>query len=98
MELDEENCRLEPFSQYELVSAKEYLASLRIPGNFNWPRAIRTLLVHQGLSLLLPVTDWVGPKDRHTVDPLAVIGGSDLAFLMLKDSLSPVHMYAIGVH
>jgi hypothetical protein len=98
MALHEENCQTAPFSGVSMMSAADYVSSLQIPGNFNWRKAIRTILVKMKLGFILPATEFIGPAPdpTKTVDPLAIIGGSDLAFMMLRDALSPLHLYAVG--
>eukprot|EP00892_Ulva_mutabilis_P000379 jgi/Ulvmu1/10341/UM061_0024.1 len=98
MKIDWENAKLEPFNQAKMVSAADYAAALSVPGNFNWRKAARTLLVQMNLRFLLPMTALVGSsdKDEGGTDPFAVVGGSDAAYAILRDAFSPLHLYALG--
>jgi hypothetical protein len=44
--------------------------------------------------MLLPLTDLLAAAP---VDPLAFTGGSNRAYRMLRDTLSPLHLCAVGV-
>lgn len=98
MKLHAENIKLEPFNSVKMVSAADYAAALKVPGSFNWQRAANTALVHLGLNFLLPLTTLVikHREQSDSTDPLAAVGGSDTAYALLRDSLSPHHLYAIG--
>lgn len=108
MKLHAENATRAPFAGVKMISAADYAAALRIPGDFNWHKAARTLLVHLGLNFLLPLTTLAGggsaqedstaadAADAAAPDPLAAVGGSDTVYAVLRDSLSPLHLYAIG--
>lgn len=47
------------------------------------------------MQMLLPLTDFLGAVPS---DPLAFVGGSNRAYHMLRDTLSPLHLYAVGAH
>ena len=95
MKIDQENAKLEPFNSVNMVSGYDYAAALRVPGSFNWSKAIRTLLVQMDLNFLLPMTGFIRGKDGSD-DPFALVGGSAAAYAILRESFSPLHLYAIG--
>lgn len=95
MDLHEGNCKKAPFNQVSMVSATDYAAALRLPGNFSWKRAMKTALVKSELKMLLPLTDLMARPDGP-VDPFAFLGGSKRAYSMMRDTLSPLHLYALG--
>ena len=96
MELQEEVLQQEPLKDVRMRSATEYCASLEVPGGFNWQRAVHTLLVHFKLSLLLPLSDVFvkKPKDIEKDGPSK--GSSELAYLILRDAMSPLHFFGLG--
>ena len=77
LELDPDVCQQPPFNECRLISLPTYIRSLRIPGNFDWQRAVRTLLVHFQQTMLLPLADAVveKPQDEDATDPFAMLGG-----------------------
>ena len=95
MDLHEENCKKAPFNQVPMVSATDYAAALKLPGNFSWKRAMKTALVKSEMKMLLPLTDFMA-RPEGPVDPLAFLGGSKQAYSMMRDTLSPLHLYALG--
>ena len=78
MELDDKALKQEPFSQCRMMSAPAYVRTLRIPGNFDWRRAIHTILVHFRLYMLLPVADLIVRKHSTggVQDPFEPVGGA----------------------
>lgn len=103
MKLNPDNVKLEPFNRVKMISAADYAAALKVPGSFNWRRAAHTLLVHLGLNFLLPLTAVLIKRtaddeedSKQGPDPFSIIGGADTAYAVLRDALSPMHLYAIG--
>lgn len=105
MKLHTDNVKRAPFNRAKMVSAADYASALSVPGEFNWPKAARTLLLHLGLNFLLPLTSLVRSGDvkeegraanAADPDPLAAVGGSDTAYAVMRDALSPLHLYALG--
>jgi hypothetical protein len=79
MELDKNILKEEPFKQCRIMSVPDYVRTLCIPGNFDWRRAIHTILVHFKLYLLLPVADLFvknRSEGKSGDDPFSPIGGA----------------------
>ena len=101
MELEHGNLHKGPWATHRLVSLADYLRSLRIPGAFNWRRAVHTLLVRLGANALLPAADFAVPGGKKGLqqgppDVLEAAGGSPFVFAVLRDALSPLHITALG--
>jgi hypothetical protein len=97
MDLDVENCKKAPFNQVDMVSFTDYAAALSLPGKFSWKRALKTALVKSELKMLLPFTDLMA-SPRGPVDPFSALGGSTSAYSIMRDTLSPLHLYAVSAH
>jgi len=100
MNLHSANCQLPPFSSCNMASASDYVSALSIPGDFNWPKAIRTLLLRMNMRLLLPITQMLGRRPAEGDpggDPLSAVGGSFVINLLFRDALSPLQLYPICV-
>lgn len=95
MDLHVENCKKEPFNKVTMVSMTDYVAALNLPNKFSWRRALKTALVKSELKMLLPLTDLMS-RSEDPVDPFAFLGGSNKAYSMMRDTLSPLHLYALG--
>lgn len=100
MNLDRCNSIKPPFSNCKMVSASDYVSALSIPGNFSWPKAVRTLLMRMHMPILLPFTEMLGGSRKQgdgPGDPLAALGGSFMMNLLVRDALSPLQLYSISV-
>jgi hypothetical protein len=53
------------------------------------------MVMQLGFPLLLPATDFIVVHGGEE-DPFAALGGSRVLFSIMRDSLSPLHLYAIG--
>jgi hypothetical protein len=98
MNLDRDTCSQAPFVSVPMLSAADYVASLRLPSGFDWRSALQTLIVRLGFPLLLPATDFVpgGGGGSRDADPFAALGGSGVLYSIMRDALSPLHLFAIG--
>jgi hypothetical protein len=99
MELDDATAQRGPWKDCKMASLPDYLRTLLIPGDFNWRKAVHTLLVHFKMPFLLPVADMLvkgsEDEDEH-VDVMGPVGGSPFAFAILREALSPLHLYGIS--
>ena len=98
MHIDAEVAAQEPFAGCRLLSASQFVASLDVPGGFNWHKAARTVLVHLKLTLLLPVVDIFLSRAEAAGGglPSATLGPSAFVYLFLRDAVSPLHFYSLG--
>lgn len=99
MELDANTASKGPWGQCRMTSLPDYVRTLRIPGDFNWRKAVHTLLVHFKLPYLLPFADMMVKQQDEKDGPVDVMGpagGSPFIFQILRDALSPLHLYALG--
>jgi hypothetical protein len=100
MALDGATAQRGPWKDCKMLSMPDYLRTLSIPGDFNWRKAILTLLFHYKKGFLMPVAaSMVKESDRaERVDIMGPLGGSPLVFAILRDAFSPLHLYAISAH
>eukprot|EP00892_Ulva_mutabilis_P003573 jgi/Ulvmu1/1588/UM111_0016.1 len=100
MNLHQGNCQLPPYNKCNMISASDYVSALSIPGEFNWPKAARTLLMRMHMPLLLPLTEMMAGKgsaqEDGSQDPLAAIGGTMLINLLFRDAMSPLQLYSMS--
>lgn len=85
MELDGDALKQDPFKECRMISMPAFVRTLRIPGNFDWRRAIHTILVHYKMTMLLPVAD-LAVRKHHTEggdDPFKPVGGAPLPLHVL---------------
>jgi hypothetical protein len=97
MALEPENAAKGPWKDVKLISVPDYVRTLHIPGDFNWRKAVHTILLHFKLPFLLPVADLAVPQSsEEQPDVFGPVGGSPFVYALLRDALSPLHMYGIG--